>query len=259
LGNVTVAVRGLSKHYGGVTALSNVNLDIVEGEVLALVGDNGAGKSTLVKLLAGVEQPSEGAVAIGGERVTLHSAHDARRRGIETVHQSLALAPNVAVWGNVFLGREVVTCGWRNSLRWVGWLNRGEMRRTTLEQLGDLHVTVPGVNAPVKVLSGGQRQAAAVARGAAWAMRLLILDEPTAALGPEQQKQIVELIRRIRDRGMTVLLVSHSIRQVMDVADRIAVLRRGELTAVVQATNTTEEEVIGFITGTRRQESNGAA
>jgi len=133
------------------------------------------------------------------------------------------------------------------------------MRRTTLEHLGDLHVTVPGVNAPVKVLSGGQRQAAAVARGAAWAMRLLILDEPTAALGPEQQKQIVELIRRIRDRGMTVLLVSHSIRQVMDVADRIAVLRRGELTAVVQATNTTEEEVIGFITGTRRQESNGAA
>lgn len=245
-----VSVQGVGKHYAGVHALDGVDLDIFPGEVLAIVGDNGAGKTTLVKILSGVEAPTSGNVLIDGKPADLKSALDARRLGIETVYQNLALAPNAPVWANVFLGREILT---RGVLGHLGQLNRGAMRRAAIEELSRLHITVPGINLPLKVLSGGQRQAVAVARAVAWASKLVIMDEPTAALGPEQQAQVLDLIREVRDRGVPVMLITHSLQQVMDVADRIAAFRRGELMATVRRDETTEEELIAYITGLRRQ------
>ncbi len=245
-----VETRSLTKRFGGVVAVDDVDLEIRAHEVLALVGDNGAGKSTLIKMVAGVYHPTSGEVLIGGEVVHLKNAQDARQRGIETLHQHLAHADNLPVWANMFLGRELLKRGFRRRL---GILDRRTMRRRAREELERLHVSVPDIDAPVRYLSGGQRQAVGIARAVTWAQKVLILDEPTAALGPEQQELVLDLIRRVRDDGMAVVVISHSLQHVLSVADRIAVLRRGRLVALVRAGETSGDELVGYITGTREQ------
>jgi simple sugar transport system ATP-binding protein len=249
-----IAASGLSKSYGAVAALRELTLEVRQREVLAIVGDNGAGKSTFVKLLAGAQRPSSGQLLLRGEEVDFRSAHEAREHGIETVYQNLALADNLPVWANMFLGRELRRPG---LLGVLGGMTRRSMRARAREELAGLRVAVEDVDSPVGSLSGGQRQAVAIARAVAWAKELVIMDEPTAALGPEQQRQVLSLIDRVRSRGTAVLLVSHSLPQVLEVADRIAVLRRGELVALVQAAETDGDELVAYITGSRRQDAAG--
>ena len=245
-----IEVHGLTKRFGGVVAVDDVDLDIRSNEVLALVGDNGAGKSTLIKMIAGVYHPSQGEILIAGHRVRLKSAQDARVLGVETLHQHLAHADNLPVWANMFLGRELLK---RGPLRHFGILDRRTMRKRARAALARLHVEISDIDAPVRYLSGGQRQAVGIARALTWAQKVLILDEPTAALGPEQQQLVLDLIRRVRDEGMAVVVISHSLQHVLSVADRIAVLRRGRLVALVPADETTGDELVGYITGTREQ------
>jgi simple sugar transport system ATP-binding protein len=243
-----VAVKDLSKRYGGTEALRDVSLEVMPDEVLAIVGDNGAGKTTLIKLLSGVERPSAGEIRLRGRPVELRSTRDARERGMETVYQNLALAEHLPVWANMHLGREQVVGG---VLRRLGWMNRKAMRRRAIEDLERLGVPLPSVDRPVRLLSGGQRQAVAIVRAVAWASELVMMDEPTAALGPEQQANVLELIRRVREGGTPVVLISHSLQQVMEVADRIAVLRRGRLVALVRPEETSDDDLLGYITGMR--------
>jgi simple sugar transport system ATP-binding protein len=251
---VVVHATDLSKSYGAVAALRGLTLELRSREVLAVVGDNGAGKSTLVKLLAGAQRPSGGQLLLRGEEVEFRSAHEARERGIETVYQNLALADNLPVWANMFLGREIRRPGVLGAL---GGMSRRTMRARARDELAQLHVAIADVDSPAGDLSGGQRQAVAIARAVSWAKELVIMDEPTAALGPEQQEQVLALIDRVRSRGTAVLLVSHSLPQVLAIADRVAVLRRGELVALVPAADTNGDELVAYITGTRRQrESN---
>ena len=245
-----IECRGLCKRFGGVRAVDDVDLDIRSHEVLALVGDNGAGKSTLIKMVAGVYHPTAGQLLIEGHPVHLKNAQDARRRGVETLHQHLAHADNLPVWANMFLGQELLK---RGLLGRLGVLDRRTMRRRAREGLERLHVEIPDINTPVRHLSGGQRQAVGIARAVTWARKVLILDEPTAALGPEQQDLVLDLIRRVRDDGMAVVVISHSLQHVLSVADRIAVLRRGRLVALVNAGETSGDELVGYITGTRAQ------
>jgi simple sugar transport system ATP-binding protein len=246
-----VEVDDLRKHYGGTEALAGVSLRVQPREVLAIVGDNGAGKTTLIKLLSGVERPSSGAISIQGERVELRTTRDARVRGMETVHQNLALADHLPVWANMHLGREQLAPGIAGRL---GLMNRKAMRRRAVEDLERLSVSLPSVDRPVRMLSGGQRQAVAIVRAVAWASKLVMMDEPTAALGPEQQAHVLELIRRVKEGGTPVVLISHSLQQVMEVADRIAVLRRGRLVAVVRPQETSGDELLAYITGMKVHE-----
>jgi simple sugar transport system ATP-binding protein len=245
-----VEVHDLTKRFGGVVAVDDVDLDIRAHEVLALVGDNGAGKSTLIKMIAGVYHPSAGEILINGEPVRLKTAQEARALGIETLHQHLAHADNLPVWANMFLGRELLK---RGALGRLDVLDRRTMRARARDALARLKVDIPDIDTPVRYLSGGQRQAVGIARALTWAQKVLILDEPTAALGPEQQELVLDLIRRVRDEGMAVVVISHSLQHVLAVADRIAVLRRGRLVALVNAEETSGDELVGFITGIREQ------
>jgi ABC-type sugar transport system ATPase subunit len=214
-------VRGLDKHFGPVQALYKVDLDLPGGQVTALVGDNGAGKSVLTKTIAGIYQPDHGELFWEGQQVHIHNARDAARLGIETVYQDLALADNLDIVQNMFLGRE--------RLR-RGLLDEDAMERAAGETLASLRVTtVRSIRQPVGSLSGGQRQSVAVAKAVMWNSRLVMLDEPTAALGVIQTKQVLELVRRLRDRGLAVMMISHNLNDVFEIADRIAVLYLGRL------------------------------
>jgi simple sugar transport system ATP-binding protein len=237
-----VEVRDVTKRYGGVTALGHASLEVRSGETLALVGDNGAGKSTLVKLLTGLIRPDEGEIRIGGAAMRLHSAEEARRLGIETVHQTLALADHQTVFMNMFLGRELV-CG---PLR---RLDKRRMREQSRQILSELKVSVPSVNVPIGALSGGQRQCVAIGRATHWATRIVLMDEPTAALGVQESGQVEEVIRSLQQRGLTVVLVSHNLDQVFRLARRVCVLRRGSLVAQRLIEETDREEVVALITG----------
>ncbi|MGH2914697.1 MAG: ATP-binding cassette domain-containing protein [Solirubrobacteraceae bacterium] len=240
-------IAGVSKHYGGVRALHDVSLDVSPGEVLGLVGDNGAGKSTLMRIVAGVQPPSAGEIEVGGERHTFSCPSDAVRAGISTVYQDLALAMQRDVVANFFLGRELVLDGWLG--RRLGWLDRATMKHRTEYELAQLQTRIPDVEVICRQLSGGQRQALAIARAAAWCRRVLLLDEPTSALGVRQQQEVLELIRRIRDRGVAIILVSHQMQDVISVCDRAVVLRLGRVAARLDRDELTVENLIGYITG----------
>jgi simple sugar transport system ATP-binding protein len=237
-----LAVRGLTKSYGHVRALRGVSFEAYAGEVTALVGDNGAGKSTLIKCVAGVVQPDEGTVEVNGATVTMTDPQHATQLGIETVYQDLALAPDLDAAANVFLGREV---------RRLGFLHdQPEMRRRTAHSFQELGVgMVQDLRAPVAAFSGGQRQSVAIARAAMWAKHVIVMDEPTAALGVIQTLKVLELILRIRDRGLAVVFVSHNLPQVLEVADRIEVMRLGARVARFRRDEVGVEQLIAAISG----------
>ena len=224
-----LTVRGASKRFGAVTALEDIDLDVHGGEVLALLGDNGAGKSTLIKCLNGVHRLDSGTIAMHGEPVTIDAPADARALGIETVYQDLALFDNLRPTDNFFAGRELAGPAWLpRSLRVI---KRRQMTDETREVLQRLQVTLPDFNAVVGLMSGGQRQAVAVSRAAAFASKVVILDEPTAALGVRESRKVLDLILRLRDEHKAVLVVSHAMDHVMEVADRAVVLRGGRTVA----------------------------
>jgi len=239
-------LRGIRKRFGGVTALRGVHLDVNRGEVVALVGDNGAGKSTLIKTIAGVMRPDSGEFYVDGERALLSSPHAATELGIATVYQDLALCENLDVVANLFLGGEL---GRRPLFGPLRRLREPEMERQARETLAEHGANVPNLRRPVAGLSGGQRQAVAVGRALLWGSKLVILDEPTAALGVKQTGQVLELIRRLADRGQAVLFISHSLPDVFAVAVRIAVLRLGSNAGTFAVSETSASEIVGAMTG----------
>ncbi|XVV02421.1 ATP-binding cassette domain-containing protein [Actinosynnema sp. CA-248983] len=243
--------RDLVKHYGSVEALRGASFTAHAGEVVALIGDNGAGKSTLVKCLSGAEQPDSGTITFDGAEISLPSPVAARARGIETVYQDLAVAPDLDPAANLYLGRELTKPG---PLGWFGVLDKKEMRRRATESFRDLGVTLQSVDVPIGALSGGQRQSVAVARSVVWASRLVFMDEPTAALGVVQRERVLDVVRRVRDQGMAVVLISHNMPEVLAVSDRVEVLRLGRRVARFRAADTTVEELVGAMTGALSQE-----
>jgi D-xylose transport system ATP-binding protein len=243
-------LRSVSKHFGAVEALKDVDFEVYPAEVVALVGDNGAGKSTLIKTVAGTHQPDRGTIHFEGKEVKIHSPHDATRLGIETVYQDLALCDNLDVVANMFLGRE------RAVPPRVGPLSELVMEKRSLGVLRSLAVTtIRNVRTPVASLSGGQRQSVAISRAVMWSAKVVILDEPTAALGVAQTEQVLALIKRLREQGLGVVVITHNIQEVFEVADRIIVLRLGRRVATLQHAETTPEEVVAAITGARAQEA----
>jgi simple sugar transport system ATP-binding protein len=237
---------GIGKSYGSVRALEQVSLSVSAGEVVALVGDNGAGKSTTAKIIAGATAPDEGTVVFGGEERAWQSPGEARRAGVEMVYQDMGLAPHLSVAGNIYLGQELRR---RGLLGRLGFYDRETMAREAAEALARLHVNIPRGDFPVTALSGGQRQAIAIARAMTWAKKLLILDEPTNHLGVSGTKEVLEIIHKVGDRGVGVILISHTIPQVLDVADRIVVLWQGHVTCVIPKAEATLEKVVAEITG----------
>lgn len=234
------------RSYGSVSALQGANFDVRPGEVAALIGDNGAGKSTLVRILSGAEQPDGGQLVFEGQPITLGNPTDARALGVETVFQDLALANHLDPIQNMYLGREVMK---RGLLGRLGFMERTQMREHGKAAFADLGATVRNYSGAVGGMSGGQRQAIAVARSAAWASKVIFLDEPTAALGVVQTKGVLDLVRRIRDKGIAVVLISHSMPHVLEVADRVHVMRQGKRVAVLDAKQSSVEELVGAMTG----------
>ncbi|ADI10889.1 ABC transporter ATP-binding protein [Streptomyces bingchenggensis BCW-1] len=239
-GPLLLALRGVSKRFGAVQALADVDLEIHTGEVVALLGDNGAGKSTLVKVIAGVGPADQGVIEWQGHTVQVRRPHDAQSLGIATVYQDLALCENLDVVGNVFLGREV---------RRLGILDEVEMERRTRDLLKSLSIRIPDVRVPVATLSGGQRQTVAISRSLLGEPRMLLLDEPTASLGVEQTAHVLDLVDRLRDHGLGVLLISHNMGDVKAVADQAAVLRLGHNNGFFDVMTTSQEQIISSITG----------
>jgi D-xylose transport system ATP-binding protein len=241
-----LSIKGISKHFGPVHALDGVDLDVRAGEVLALVGDNGAGKSTLVKSISGIHAVDSGEIVFEGRPVTIGGPASATELGIATVYQDLALCDNLDVVANLFLGQEEIAGGLGATLR---ALDEIAMEQRSHELLEQLSVTIPSVRSEVGTLSGGQRQQVAVARSLLGEPKVVMLDEPTAALGVVQTKQVLDLIRRLRERNLGVIVISHNLADVFAVADRIFVLRLGRRAGVFDASQTSEEQVVGAITG----------
>jgi fructose transport system ATP-binding protein len=244
--------RGLVKRFGHVTALAGADFDLFDGEISAIIGDNGAGKSTLIKTLSGALQPDAGEIRLGGERASFRSPREARLVGIETVYQDLAVAPALDIAQNIFLGREQRRRGPVGSF--LRLLDKRAMRRDAERHFAELGIRVQSMAAPVESLSGGQRQGVAVARAAAWARRLVIMDEPTAALGVKETGQVLDLIRRVRDRGLPVVLISHDMPHVFELADRIHIMRLGRRVAVVTPQTHTMAEAVAIMTGATQGE-----
>jgi len=238
--------RGIVKRFGHVEALRGADFTVGQGEVVALMGDNGAGKSTLVKALSGVLQPDGGTILIQGEEVHFHNPVEAREHGVETVYQDLALADTLNPTANLFLGRELRRKG---VLGRLGVLDNRAMRTKAAEVFATLNVTVRADHGAVGNLSGGQRQGVAVSRAVTWAHRVLFLDEPTAALGVQQTRNVLDMVRKVRDRGVSVVIISHSVPEVLEVADRIEVFRLGRRVAVLEAATTSALDVVAAITG----------
>jgi len=240
----TLAARNVSKRFGGVVALDDVSISVRAGEITGLVGDNGAGKSTLIRIVSAVLTPDSGTVELDGEPVHFASPAEARAAGIETVYQDLALAGNMPVWANIYLGRELT-----RGPRVLNILDKRRMADGAAEMLARFSRTMPPIDAPTALLSGGQRQAIAIARAAAWGSKVIIMDEPTAALGPAETKSVEEAISRLRSRGFAVLIISHNLEQIFRLADRVWVLRRGRIIGQRRLSATTPEEVVAMITG----------
>jgi fructose transport system ATP-binding protein len=239
--------RGLVKRYGHVTALDGADLELLPGEILAVIGDNGAGKSTLVKALSGALVPDEGEIRVDGTLVKFHSPSDARRHGIETVYQDLAVAPAMTVAENLFLGREVRKASVLGSV--FRLLDKKKMNAAAAAQLQSLQIGITSARQSVESLSGGQRQGVAVARSAAFARHVVIMDEPTAALGVKESRMVLDLIRRVRDKGLPVLLISHNMPHVFEVADRIHIARLGRRVAVVKPGEINMADAVAIMTG----------
>ena len=238
--------RGIGKTYGSITAVADVDLQIYPGEVVALVGDNGAGKSTMVKILSGVTAATSGSVLVGGEELDLRTPEVARDAGIETVYQDLALALNLSIAANIFMGREIKRTGILGAL---GVLNHSRMDAEAAAEVDRLHIRVPSARHKCGELSGGQRQAVAVARAVTWGSKLIIMDEPTAALGVEEQHQVGEMITELKNRGLSVLLISHNIPQVHEKCDRVLVMFQGRLIANLITAEVSIEDIVMWITG----------
>ena len=240
-----IAVQGLTKHYGGVKALTDAEFRLNPGEHVAIVGDNGAGKSTFVRLITGVEQPSRGDILMDGQPVAFDSPLDAREQGVETVFQNLALAEDLDVPANIFMGRGIT----RLNLGPLSILNHRAMRAQSVEMLSTTGVKIQDLSEPMRGMSGGQRQCVAIARAAGFAKKLIILDEPTAALGVQETARVEEIIRGLKARGVPLIIISHNLRQVFDLVDRIYVFRQGRIICSRLKSETTPEEIVGLITG----------
>lgn len=245
---VLLTASGLRKAFGHVQALRGVDLTIHQGEILGLIGDNGAGKSTLIGCLSGVIRPDSGTIIVDGQDVTFEGPHDAREHGIETVYQDLALAPDLEPATNLYLGREIVRPGILGRLRFA---DRKAMRREAAARLEQLGISLPHLDRPVSYLSGGQRQAVAIARALIWARRLLLLDEPTAALGVRQSRMVHDVIRRVRDQGVTVVLISHNMADVLALTDRVVAMRLGSVAATFRTPEASVDDLVAAITGAR--------
>jgi simple sugar transport system ATP-binding protein len=244
--SVILEAQDISRSYGQVEALRDCNFTVRIGEVTALIGDNGAGKSTLIRILSGAEKADTGKIFVEGAEVNFHSPADARLKGIETVFQDLALCAHLNPVQNMYLGREVRRKGLLGKL---GFMDVESMREGSRAAFMNLGATVNSLTARVGSMSGGQRQSIAVARSAAWASRVIFFDEPTAALGVVQTKNVLDLVRRVRDKGIGVVFISHSMPEVLEVSDRIQVMRRGRIIAEYESQETNLEELVGAMTG----------
>jgi fructose transport system ATP-binding protein len=242
-----LSARGIHKRYGNVTAIDGADFDLYPGEILAVIGDNGAGKSSLIKVLSGATIPDEGTVSLDGQEVHFKTPHDAREAGIETVYQDLAVSPALDIATNLFLGREKRRAGPLG--RVFRMIDHKGMREEADRQMKALQIGIRSMSQAVETLSGGQRQGVAVARAAAWARKVVIMDEPTAALGVKESAQVLELIKRVRDNGLPVILISHNMPHVFEIADRIHVHRLGKRVAVVDPKETSMHDVVGIMTG----------
>jgi len=250
--NVVLQAKGLVKRYGHVTALHGADFELRAGEILAVIGDNGAGKSTLIKALAGALIPDSGEIFLDGERVHFKNPIDARRAGIETVFQDLAVAPAMSIAENLFLGRELHRPGFAGGV--LRMLDKKRMRDESAAHMADLKIGIASMTQPVETLSGGQRQSVAVARSAAFARHVVIMDEPTAALGVKESGMVLELIRTVRDRGLAVVLISHNMPHVFEIADRIHVQRLGKRVAVLNPKKISMSDTVAVMTGALRHE-----
>ncbi len=245
--DIILETRGLTKHYGGVHALTDADFVLRKGEHVAIMGDNGAGKSTFVRQITGVEQPTRGSIVFDGREVAFASPIDAREAGIETVFQNLALADDLDVPSNLFLGREKV----RFRLGPFSILDYRSMREATMRALEKTAVKIPNLSNTIRNMSGGQRQCVAIARTAAFASKLVVMDEPTAALGVQETAQVEAIIRTMKEAGESLILISHNMRQVFDLVDRIVVFRRGRIVANLNRDETDGQDVVAYITGAK--------
>ena len=245
--DIILKTEDLTKHYGGVHALEGANFELRMGEHVAIMGDNGAGKSTFVRQITGVEQPTRGKIIFDGQELTLAGPLDARKAGIETVFQNLALADDLDVPSNLFLGREKI---WLN-LGPFSILDRRAMREATVKALQRTAVKIPNLSNTIRHMSGGQRQCVAIARTATFASKLIIMDEPTAALGVQETAQVENIIRTLKSNGEPLILISHNMRQVFDLVDRIVVFRRGRMVANLRKEDTSGQDIVAYITGAK--------
>ncbi|MEO5806084.1 ATP-binding cassette domain-containing protein [Devosia sp.] len=242
--------RNLSKRYGRVTALDNCDFDLMPGEILAVIGDNGAGKSSLIKAISGAITPDSGDIFLEGQKVNFTSPIDGRNAGIETVYQTLAMSPALSIADNMFMGRELRKPGFMGNV--LRQLDRPRMEKIAREKLNDLGLmTIQNINQTVETLSGGQRQGVAVARAAAFGSKVIILDEPTAALGVKESRRVLELIQDVRARGIPIILISHNMPHVFEVADRIHVHRLGRRLCVIDPKDYTMSDAVAFMTGAK--------
>jgi fructose transport system ATP-binding protein len=246
---LVLQAKGLVKRYGQVTALSGTDFELRAGEILAVIGDNGAGKSSLIKALSGATVPDEGEIWLDGKRAHFRSPQDARKAGIETVYQDLAVAPAMTIAENLFLGRELLRPGFIG--RCLRLLDKKAMLSEAVRHMNDLKIGIRSMSQAVETLSGGQRQGVAVARSAAFAKHVVIMDEPTAALGVKEGNMVLELIRRVRERGLPVILISHNMPHVFEVADRIHIQRLGQRAAVVNPKAIGMSDVVAVMTGAK--------
>ncbi len=242
--------RGLTKRYGRVTALDNCDFELMPGEILAVIGDNGAGKSTLIKAVSGAVQPDEGEVWLEGKKVRFSSPNDARGSGIETVYQTLAMSPALSITDNMFMGRELRKLGILGSV--FRQLDRPAMEKFAREKLNELGLmTIQNINQAIETLSGGQRQGVAVARAAAFGSKVIILDEPTAALGVKESRKVLELIQDVKARGIPIILISHNMPHVFELADRIHVHRLGKRLCVIDPKDHSMSDAVAYMTGAK--------
>lgn len=244
---LVMQAKGLVKRYGQVTALDGADFELRAGEILAVIGDNGAGKSSLIKALSGATIPDEGEIFLDGQKIQFRSPIDARRAGIETVYQDLAVAPAMTIAENLFLGREIRRPGVLGSV--FQMIDKKKMLEESIARMNDLKVGIRSMTQAVETLSGGQRQCVAVARAAAFAQHVVIMDEPTAALGVKEGNMVLELIRRVRDKGLPVILISHNMPHVFEIADRIHIARLGKRAAVVNPKKISMSDTVAVMTG----------
>ncbi|MDP3252863.1 MAG: ATP-binding cassette domain-containing protein [Hydrogenophaga sp.] len=249
---LVIQAKGLVKRYGQVTALDGADFELRAGEILAVIGDNGAGKSSLIKALSGATIPDEGQIFLDGQPIHFKSPIDARRAGIETVYQDLAVAPAMTIAENLFLGREILRPGFLG--RFLRMMDKKKMLTESISRMNDLKVGIRSMTQAVETLSGGQRQCVAVARAAAFAQHVVIMDEPTAALGVKEGNMVLELIRRVRDKGLPVILISHNMPHVFEIADRIHIARLGKRAAVVNPKVISMSDTVAVMTGAKLAE-----